>query len=212
MGGTLGGTATSPPLPGDKIPWGLWPGTLRVQPAPTPCPRRAQHAGEVTMTACMPLLLVPLGCLLLASSLRGQEVPTCARGWVPFGDGCYRFFSQELSWRRAEAFCQRLGGHLASVHSEQEQEVVAALRPARPALDTEEEEEEELDEGVWIGLHHPLGSQHWQWSDGSQLDFGPWQLGHGGRGCAALQGTTEPSRWHSDSCGDRKPFVCRATA
>lgn len=32
----------------------------------------------------------------------GQEVAACAWGWVPFEEGCYGFFSQELSWRRAE--------------------------------------------------------------------------------------------------------------
>ncbi|CAN0021277.1 unnamed protein product [Bubo scandiacus] len=160
-----------------------------------------------------------LGWLLLVPRLRGQEAAACAWGWVPFEEGCYGFFPRELSWRRAEAFCQRWGAgtHLASVHSAEEHRAIAALLAAsRPAEDSEEEEEEEEEEdnGVWIGLHRPLGSRRWQWSDSSEVDYGSWhqQPGPRRRVCAALQDTAGFLTWYSDACADRKPFVCKSSA
>ncbi|XP_061876362.1 struthiocalcin-2-like [Colius striatus] len=170
------------------------------------------------------LQLLLLSCLLLVPRLRGEcqawggrysEPGACTWGWVPFEDGCYRFFPQELSWRRAEAFCQRLGrgAQLASVHSAGQHRAIAALLGSRPA-DEEEEEEEDGDDGAWIGLHRPLGSRRWRWADGSRLDYGSWhrQPGTAGTGCAALRHLSEPLRWHSEPCTDRKPFICKSSA
>ncbi|XP_019326437.1 PREDICTED: carnitine O-palmitoyltransferase 1, muscle isoform, partial [Aptenodytes forsteri] len=81
----------------------------------------------------------------------------CPRGWLDFRGDCYGYFSRELSWRKAEAFCQRFGAgtHLASVHSAEEHRAIAALlSSARCGGDSEEECG---DDGIWIGLHRPLG-------------------------------------------------------
>ncbi|KAM6420996.1 struthiocalcin-2-like [Pluvialis apricaria] len=152
--------------------------------------------------------------LLLIPRLRGQEAAACAWGWVPFEEGCYGFFPRELSWRRAEAFCQRFGTgtHLASVHSAEEHQAIAAmLTSSRPG---EGSKEEDGDNDIWIGLHRPLGSHHWQWSDGSEVDYGSWhrQSGTRRRACAALQDTADFLMWSSDACAHRKPFVCKSSA
>ncbi|XP_055566783.1 rheacalcin-2-like [Falco cherrug] len=163
-----------------------------------------------------------LGCLLFVPWLRGEcrgggdtaELAACAWGWVPFNEGCYSFFPRELSWRRAEAFCQRFGTstHLASVHSAEEHRAIAALLSSSyPGKDSEEEDE---DDGIWIGLHRPLGSRRWQWSDSSEVDYGSWhqQPGPRRRACAALQDGADFMTWYSDACSERKPFVCKSSA
>ncbi|XP_064297422.1 struthiocalcin-2-like [Phalacrocorax carbo] len=155
-----------------------------------------------------------LGCLLLVPWLRGQELATCAWGWVPSEEGCYGFFPRELSWRRAEAFCQRFGAgtHLASVHSAEEHQAIATLLSSRSGNDSEEEEAR--DDGIWIGLHRPLGSRRWQWSDSSEVDYGSWhrQPSSRRRACVALQDSADFMTWYSDACADRKPFICKSAA
>ncbi|KAM6146529.1 struthiocalcin-2-like [Phoenicopterus ruber ruber] len=155
-----------------------------------------------------------LGCLLLVPRLQGQEPAACAWGWVPFEKGCYGFFPRELSWRRAEAFCQSFGAgaHLASVHSAAEHRAIAALLST--SRSGEDSKEEDSDDGVWIGLHRPLGSRRWQWSDSSEVEYGSWhrQPGPRRRACAALQDTADFMTWYGDACADRKPFVCKSSA
>ncbi|XP_069658400.1 rheacalcin-2-like [Haliaeetus albicilla] len=156
-----------------------------------------------------------LGCLLLVPWLHGQEPAACAWGWVPFEDGCYGFFPRELSWRRAEAFCQRfgMGTHLASVHSVEEHRAIISLLSSSHSSE-DSEEEEDWDDGIWIGLHRPLGSRHWQWSDSSEVNYGSWhrQPGPRRRACAALQDAADFMMWYSDTCADRKPFICKSSA
>ncbi|XP_014817435.1 PREDICTED: outer dense fiber protein 3B [Calidris pugnax] len=167
---------------------------------PPSCCRPSPGKGQMGATRTLRLSL--LGCLLLTPRLHGQEAAACPSGWVSFEEGCYGFFPQELSWRRAEAFCRRfgVGTHLASVHSEEEHGAIATmLSSSHPA---EGSEEGDKDNGVWIGLHRPRRSKYWQWSDGSEVDYGSWhQQEHGSRRrvCAALQDSTgyhlhDPSR------------------
>uniref|UniRef100_A0A8B9P6K9 C-type lectin domain-containing protein n=1 Tax=Apteryx owenii TaxID=8824 RepID=A0A8B9P6K9_APTOW len=139
-----------------------------------------------------------------------EERAGCAKGWFPFDGRCYGFFPQELSWRRAEGFCQRLGTrtHLASIHSEEEhQAIISMLASSQPYSDSEEEE---ADDEVWIGLHRPLGRRNWEWSDGTKMDYGSWyrEVFSRRRACAALEDTTDFATWDIELCSDRKPFIC----
>ena len=48
---------------------------------------------------------------------RGKQVP-CAKGWVSIDGACHIAFTEEVTWFEAEGKCQRLDGHLVSIHSE----------------------------------------------------------------------------------------------
>uniref|UniRef100_A0A8C3CDV3 C-type lectin domain-containing protein n=1 Tax=Cairina moschata TaxID=8855 RepID=A0A8C3CDV3_CAIMO len=147
-----------------------------------------------------------LGCLLLVPALWGEcPLSDCSPGWVPVSGGCLGFFPWELSWSRAEAFCRRFGSrtHLASVHSEEELQAVADLLFSRSG----DASEEELDEEVWIGLHRPLRSRSWQWSDGTAVAYNSWHRASftRRRACAALQDATaitpaQERRAHVGTC------------
>ena len=51
----------------------------------------------------------------------------CPGGWEPFGGHCYQFHSTQLAWADAENDCKSKGGHMASIHSEDERVFVYNL-------------------------------------------------------------------------------------
>lgn len=54
-------------------------------------------------------------------------VSQCAFGWISFNTFCIAPFEQALAWKEAESHCRQLGGHLASIKSESEQQLIDAL-------------------------------------------------------------------------------------
>ncbi len=66
-----------------------------------------------------------------AKDLNMEERPTaadCPDGWKEFGGHCYKLFSDALWWEAAENYCQDLGGHLTSVHSQAENDFLQELK------------------------------------------------------------------------------------
>ncbi|XP_077034132.1 dromaiocalcin-1-like [Agelaius phoeniceus] len=163
-----------------------------------------------------------LGCLVLAPSLPGAEATRCPRGWLSFEGHCYGYFGQQLSWRRAEAWCQATrGGHLASLHSPEEHRALAAFLARRPRRGEDDEEGEkdrdrdrdrDRDESVWIGLHRRR--QGWLWADGSPRHYWAWEGDDGPKGhpCIALEDSAGFMAWEGEACGERKPFICKYPA
>jgi len=83
----------------------------------------------------------------------------CPAGWDVLGSNCYKAFESELNWQDAENHCKGQGGHLASIHSKEENDFVAGL--ASPFHDE-----------PWLGGTDVTGS--WVWSDGSPFSFIAW--------------------------------------
>lgn len=54
-------------------------------------------------------------------------VSSCAFGWILAGRFCLSTFNELLSWQEAENYCIILNGHLASIHSENEQKLIDAM-------------------------------------------------------------------------------------
>uniref|UniRef100_A0A8C0GG29 C-type lectin domain-containing protein n=1 Tax=Chelonoidis abingdonii TaxID=106734 RepID=A0A8C0GG29_CHEAB len=99
--------------------------------------------------------------LPLLSCLLDISAPSCLNDWLYYRDHCYGFFPEKMTWSKAEvqdSFQGSMGGHLASILSEAEGDVVATYISQSGSKDD-----------VWIGLHSP---QHV--SDQSLLCF--WQL------------------------------------
>ena len=57
----------------------------------------------------------------------GKNITGCPAGWSFFESNCYKVFTKTLSGEDAENYCQVEGGHLASIHSEGENDFVALL-------------------------------------------------------------------------------------
>lgn len=51
-------------------------------------------------------------------------VSQCAFGWILVGQFCMSPFSDLLTWSASESFCNELGGNLASIRSETEQQMI----------------------------------------------------------------------------------------
>ena len=51
-------------------------------------------------------------------------VSQCTFGWILVGQFCMSSFSKPLSWTGAEITCNELGGNLASIRNEEEQQLI----------------------------------------------------------------------------------------
>ncbi|KAK6039501.1 hypothetical protein COOONC_22994, partial [Cooperia oncophora] len=75
----------------------------------------------------------------------------------------FQVFREKATFDEAEKRCISVGGHLASIHSEQENKFVTEL-----STDGRRREKLEFKSYTWIGLrqnHYPL-SREWTWTDG----------------------------------------------
>ena len=138
-------------------------------------------------------------------------------GWKAFENGCYKFFyPQKHNWQSAEYDCNKYGGHLASIHSDEERDFIRWIGMRDGFLWR-----------TWIGGRR-VGSQL-LWTDGSNFDeYHCWEKNepnHQGfpngtidvyEDCVELlpernhTNPCEPLRWNDSWCNDEKHYVCKA--
>ena len=94
----------------------------------------------------------------------------CPSDWSEYGNNCYKFFMENMNWANAESHCTEQGGHLASVHSDQENEFILGLSSS---------------EQFWIGGNDEEVEGEWVWSDGSDFSYSFWKRG-------------QPNNWESN--------------
>uniref|UniRef100_A0AC34FE70 C-type lectin domain-containing protein n=1 Tax=Panagrolaimus sp. ES5 TaxID=591445 RepID=A0AC34FE70_9BILA len=86
-------------------------------------------------------------------------------------NSCYGiFFSRYIDrqdWSSAESYCQSIHGHLASVHSHAEYQFIITLWNFANAYNE-----------PWLGLFSNNNGYTWEWSDGSSVDYFPWEQGY----------------------------------
>ncbi|KAE9549339.1 hypothetical protein FO519_007455 [Halicephalobus sp. NKZ332] len=118
----------------------------------------------------------------------------CDSDWIPFNETqmCYKTFIDQLNFNDAESVCQGQGGHLASIHSESENDFVVSISKSGVLLT----KDQRYSIQVWIGLYStaadPTGS-NWKWTDGTVVDYVYWGP-YGGNTSAASHGSifTDP--------------------
>ena len=108
------------------------------------------------------------------------------------------------TWEDAESVCQGqtwqgVQGHLASVHSEEENIFVASL----------------AEETIWLG-HHDLHQEgQWTWTDGTEFSYSNWGKGEpnnagNNEDCMEIHSpTSEAKQWNDDLCTKEAKFVCK---
>ncbi|KAJ6650279.1 hypothetical protein lerEdw1_013442 [Lerista edwardsae] len=65
---------------------------------------------------------------LLVGPFTGVQASDCKYpDWLNFRGSCYGFFSEELTWHRADHSCETQGGHLATIENDQEYEAVGSF-------------------------------------------------------------------------------------
>uniref|UniRef100_A0A8B9H5L8 C-type lectin domain-containing protein n=1 Tax=Astyanax mexicanus TaxID=7994 RepID=A0A8B9H5L8_ASTMX len=110
-------------------------------------------------------------CYCLRSKTDGSCTAACPYGWVKFDNRCFTYFASPLDWYSAEIYCVNLGANLASMHNENEYQMVKSLIRAH-----------DPDENpAWIGLSGEDSQKDqqmlkfgWVWSDGTRFDFTRW--------------------------------------
>ena len=77
----------------------------------------------------------------------------------------YKVFPQQATWLEARVRCQKIGGHLAVVKSEEENQFLTSLMK---------------NQGVtvaWLGATDELVEGRWAWVDGEPLRYNNWNPG-----------------------------------
>ncbi|CAJ0601416.1 unnamed protein product [Cylicocyclus nassatus] len=142
----------------------------------------------------------------------------CESGWTYFRktDACFKVFYWE-DFDVAESICDMKGGHLASIHSFEENEFVIELAKTGVKGDN-------YLKGTWIGLkqaNYPL-SMEWSWTDGTKVDYTPWSPGqpNDNKGVCAqvfcdymVDESLVYRKWNDTKCSDKmRTFLCKKAA
>ncbi|XP_078509362.1 echinoidin-like [Lissotriton helveticus] len=126
------------------------------------------------------------GILLLFSIIEviadAQETCLCAQGncetgWVQYKNACYMRFDSMVSWTAAETACLAINSHLASIHSNEENDFVYTLmgKPNNPPNGA----------SYWIGAHDSFQEGNFMFTDGSKMNV-------------KLFGVGEPNNYKND--------------
>jgi len=105
--------------------------------------------------------------------------------------------NQTYTWHDALSACSERGLHLASVHSQLEQDFIWGLS---------------YDKHLWIGLNDLASEGDYVWSDGSAVDYTNWHSGQpngaDAQNCAIMVGVYD-GEWGDYPCSNTHGVVCR---
>ena len=100
----------------------------------------------------------------------------------------YKFYNKRKNWEKAEEYCKKEGGHLASVQSQQENEEVSNFAGGRR---------------IWIGGSDQR-NKVWKWTDGSAWQFTKWNTSSKNLNCNSTKGyhclQMQNGTWDSHPC------------
>ncbi|XP_077057538.1 ladderlectin-like [Siphateles boraxobius] len=122
----------------------------------------------------------------------------CPLEWTDFGLRCYKYFSQSVTWITAERNCQSLGGNLASVHDQPENDFLLSLLPSSTR--------------TWVGAHDGEQDGEWLWSDGTVYDYTNWCSGEPNNAvvpenCLEINWTFNRC-WNDAPCSTSMNYIC----
>jgi len=97
---------------------------------------------------------------LIREDLLTVEEASYKNNIIEFDGHKYCYFSNSLSWNNAEKFCEKIGGHLVSVNSAEEQDFVQEIASTVNK------------DNLWLGGY--LDGDTWKWTDGSEFSYSNW--------------------------------------
>uniref|UniRef100_A0A674AEA8 Zgc:174904 n=1 Tax=Salmo trutta TaxID=8032 RepID=A0A674AEA8_SALTR len=89
---------------------------------------------------------------------------TCPRDWLVFNSSCSYISTRSMHWHNSQASCKEKGGHLAIVHTAEEQTFLWDQLPLSHW------------NAYWFGISDETAEADWLWVDGTKL------VGGGGGG------------------------------
>ncbi|TKR82375.1 hypothetical protein L596_016112 [Steinernema carpocapsae] len=162
-------------------------------------------------------ILVVLAAFAAFSSAAPDCPLACASEWTGFAQTgyCYKVFFQ-MKWEDAENFCLTQGGHLASIHSDAENEFVADLASTHKNF--------QYADQTWIGGYSKSHSNmDWAWTDGTPYDYHNWQQKQPDKveeNCIQIYSDNSgdgdliyKTEWNNEMCRNvLRAFVCKKRA
>lgn len=120
--------------------------------------------------------------------------------WLLFNYSCFKAFTEEINWFKAQQNCRVLNSNLTSIHSSEENDFVRYQVAA-------------FAENVWIGLTNLENMKAvYEWVDESNVSFTNWVPGEpnnlsGSENCTNLNITS--GQWNDLNCGlHNRSYVC----
>lgn len=134
------------------------------------------------------------------------EAPVvCPVDWHLFNNSCYYISRTTRDWTDSQSYCQSQGGHLAIIHTAEEQTFVWNLLPRAHW------------NAFWFGITDEHTEDHWKWVDGTPLVGGFWEDGepnnHINEDCGYIVKTEVLERvpirsWYDAPCSMYWRFIC----
>ncbi|XGW31602.1 hypothetical protein V3C99_010061 [Haemonchus contortus] len=139
------------------------------------------------------------------------------KGWVNKYGFSYKVFDRRATFDEAEAACVAEGGHLASIHSQEEDEFIYNI--SNPHADQKTQ-----SDLLWIGLRQKNWpkDKKWTWTDGTAVNFINWSRGepnnlYNAEHCVELYTApikkhphTKLKKWNDYRCNTKQSqFVCK---
>ena len=105
------------------------------------------------------------------------------------------------SWEEARQYCQNLGGDLASVTDQSENQRILD-HIARNGI----------DEGLWIGANDKRSEGSFEWSDSKAFSFSSWgpsePNGQRLENCVHIRSSIYRRKWNDGACDSKFGFIC----
>ncbi|XP_070841190.1 CD209 antigen-like protein 2 [Chaetodon trifascialis] len=129
----------------------------------------------------------------------------CPVDWHLFNDSCYFISRTTRDWPESQSYCQSKGGHLAIIHTAEEQTFLWDLLPRGHW------------NAFWFGITDEHTEDHWKWVDGTTLVGGFWEVGepnnHIDEDCGYIVKTEVLERvairsWYDAPCSMYWRFIC----
>ena len=113
--------------------------------------------------------------------------PTCD---LSIEGDCYVHIDQSVNWNKAESCCVAWGGHLASIHSDVENDLVNFIR--------------NKDKFTWIGLSDSASDGTYVWTDGTEFDYTNFAMNQpdssNGESCFHFFDLARGEAWNDYNC------------
>uniref|UniRef100_A0AC34RAI1 C-type lectin domain-containing protein n=1 Tax=Panagrolaimus sp. JU765 TaxID=591449 RepID=A0AC34RAI1_9BILA len=142
----------------------------------------------------------------------------CDDGWAHFDltHSCYKKFpdTRSVYQSTAENLCIQQGGHLASIHSVEENFFIGQLTSIGYKTDS-------IASVFWIGAKRDDNSANWYWTDGSPFDYSVWgyNFHYTNHFCGeywpdyTTDVTNNPMVWNANDCGNTLyAYLCKKKA
>ena len=125
----------------------------------------------------------------------------CGKNWEENGEHCYYWSTDQNTWDAAERFCQKEGGHLASISSDAVRSYVLERMVSNQ------------NDKIWLGGTDEEEEGAWSWSDCTPFDYTSWGRKQpnnrgGNEDCMEMIGGSYKGKWSDISCGVKRDFLC----